>query len=222
MMTLPALSLVTIEGGALVEVMGVGAVREVMMTSWVDTSDEEVREPIRAGLTVALCVGVAATVVEALVVVLVVAPKSRASDGDISDGHGPEGMGNDPLMFPVLLQRLRSRTVVLLWMPLILLALPLPLSTALSKDACRENAPPMWLTELTRLWVLFGDERGIPSSSSSVTDSNGHPELKAALASSALVGKVLASVFKELSSVISESIVPVLTRSCSLSLLGSK
>ena len=55
------------------------------MTSWFDTSEEVVREPIKAGFVVV--VGVVTVV--AVLLLLVVPPKSRASEGDISDGSAP-------------------------------------------------------------------------------------------------------------------------------------
>ena len=61
------------------------------MTSWVDTSEEVVREPIKAGFVVVVGVVtvVAVLLLLVLLLLLVVPPKSRASEGDISEGSAP-------------------------------------------------------------------------------------------------------------------------------------
>ena len=59
------------------------------MTSWFDTSEEVVREPIKAGFVVVVGVVTVVAVILLLLLLLVVPPKSRASEGDISDGSAP-------------------------------------------------------------------------------------------------------------------------------------
>ena len=59
------------------------------MTSWFDTSEEVVREPIKAGFVVVVGVVTVVAVLLLLLLMLVVPPKSRASEGDISEGSAP-------------------------------------------------------------------------------------------------------------------------------------